>query len=86
MPSAKAFMSLPAEDISRAGVQKKQPGKFRLAMRHAVLMLTIITHCNRLQSEIVGPPSPDALQGSRCLSVAHYCREDCLTIVSEITE
>lgn len=75
MPSAKGFISLSEEDISRAGVQKKQPGKFRLAMRHAILMLTIITHCKWLQSEMVGPPPPDTLQGSRCLSVAHYSRD-----------
>lgn len=79
MPSTKGFVSLPQEDTSRAGVQKK-PDKFRLEMRYAVLMLTIITHCNKLQNEMVGPPSPDTLQRSRCLSVAHYCIEDSLAI------
>lgn len=79
MPSTKGFVSLPQEDTSRAGVQNK-PDKFRLEMRYAVLMLTIITHCNKLQNEMVGPPSPDTLQRSRCLYVAHYCIEDSLAI------
>lgn len=86
MPSAKGFIGLSEADISRSGVQKKKLDKFRLEMRHSILMLTIITHCNQLQSEIVGPHSPDALQRSGCLSVAHYCIEDCLAIVGEIRE
>lgn len=36
--------SVSEADISRAGVQKKKPDKFRIELRHAVLMLTIITH------------------------------------------
>lgn len=85
MPRANGFISLSGEDISRAGVQKK-PDKFRLEMRRAILMLTIITHCNQLQSEMVGSPSPDALQRYGWLSVAHYYTEDCLAIVGEIRE
>lgn len=64
MPSAKELASLSEEDISRTGVQKEQPGKFRLEMRCAFLMLIMINHCNQRQSKMVDPSSRAALQRS----------------------
>lgn len=77
MPSAKELASLSEEDISRTGVQKEQPGKFRLEMRRAFLMLIMINHCNQRQSKMVDPSSRAALQRSGWLCVAWHFLEDC---------
>lgn len=76
MTSAKGLTSLREEDISRTGVQRKTD-KFRLEMRHSFSMLMMINHCNQLQSEMLDPPSLDALQRSGCLFFSCHCIEDC---------
>lgn len=76
MPSPKGLMSL------KNSVQKKQLDKFRLEMRHAFLILTMINHCHQLQNKMIDTPSLDALQRFGCIFIAHYCIEDCADCVT----